>query len=1620
MDIFREAARQVDDYQSGLHHRLKWVAKEAKTVAEVLKANGIQAKTKLRKWTEYKLYYCLDTALSNRKADQHVFALDWAHDETGAKTKRFVLASKAQLQQLEAFLKQRPVCDQTLYTINMGGFGMRALIFDLETLFIQNPNLNEEQYVLSLLGLLQEFLGLQELPPFLAGKSSDSCKFSVRLYVVHETIDQVEHDRTILKFWKWMWERRRNDGRVQTLIVTQRYKDDYAYLSRAFAIDVKALGRNRQQRVIGYTKAGVRRFELMFGAKADLSLMMPINLNKPAPIRSEEEETIILHRERILEDQSTTLEVEHCTSFASPPPECTFMYQNKDMYNFLSQYKVKSGTVSNVMWSQPCPNGKNRVRRFFVPWNKYDELLQLQAKGKLSFLHETIDQDNDQTRRASIDIDDCPMDPHQILREYCAFAETQDVSLKLSSTKGRCHLIARQLVFANADSLKEHRRRFDTWMCNKYDETQWRRGCLDVNPQNLRMLGSSKGPDTTSRLRWGGKEDVAVIEQLRACSIHNLYGIAAIELVKQKHKSHHDKTPGVVYNAENPRHRVMAMEIAAIIGEHRISTVVEAENIAYLGCGFCLTVNKTKERPTNMHKSHGGIFRFHKDKIVSYCFDSDCATYRSQHGFPTHRYSSQETQAVLFGPQWQVVQHVPPVVELSLPRNLVEQHITRACCPEDQRVGIVDNRFLVFPNGVQVTHYCQLRAFQHHSDGSFALIPHELYSGEAPPEALIFRAFFPSNTKVYGFADDTFLLEGQEKRRIELGKTTEASTEQLAVLRKAFHLRRLRKEFPGVPVKQFGEVQRLWDYNLQHVIEGKTTYYVYSGKGTGKSHQNERLIRDPYKTADGILNWQGRGKPCRVLIVSPLIAVAEFYAKVYNAKCYKETERSDWAEIRRLVISLESLCALPANYATDILVLDESEWLLQIFSGDTMKDRRAHAWACFKQIVASAKLVIASDARLGAKTFHVLHALRPGSLEHLFYNYHQENDHAWKIYKEESRWQAEIDKADGKIFAAVTSKEQAVQMARRAQQLRLDAKVLLVTADTYRDDEYVRHAVRNCAVEWIKFDYVIVSPVVGPAIDFSVLYFDHCFAWGTPLSCTPAQFSQLIGRVRHIKTKVVQCFINGHSSKTVSVMDVDRMRSKIVNSLKHTTALGLTFGDQIRWNFVEQRMERGVSDKLMLDLHASNLVEDWRKKRYFTEQLQELLLLQQGKYAEIVTEDDKQVKQEMKEQRSKRKQERQDEAWERFDSASDITKPEAEEIQKRFKRGEHVPSEQLDALTKRQYRDFYMLANNEEVERNEFEQDTKTKRQRFMQFEQDRVIPNAQAMLAQVDNPQMLSFTLGGATVVDLRLKAVPATMNASIFRVFFGPLVSLPRYNPLLHVTCADYWERTFAHTQLIDHLKIYSFYNANNFVPLDKEGGCKTILRAFLTQTYGLRLERLKRMKTKTDVVYAINREGLEEHDQLVTKRHRSDRYCGTQTTSYEEFSINVEASSQEAFIAFVLAFSPYQLPCLATVEFVPTKLGREMPKDFARLCKRHCPAGILLRLGAVDLYYQYEQFWVLHQQKTFYRFVSVKDAVTFSVKLGCASTGDLYFADANRAPESKSEEWAAKFSKLCTVKN
>jgi hypothetical protein len=92
-----------------------------------------------------------------------------------------------------------------------------------------------------------------------------------------------------------------------------------------------------------------------------------------------------------------------------------------------------------------------------------------------------------------------------------------------------------------------------------------------------------------------------------------------------------------------------------------------------------------------------------------------------------------------------------------------------------------------------------------------------------------------------------------------------------------------------------------------------------------------------------------------------------------------------------------------------------------------------------------------------------------------------------------------------------------------------------------------------------------------------------------------------------------------------------------------------------------------------------------------------------------------------------------------------------------------------------------------------------------------------------------------------------------------------------------------------------------------------------------------------------------------------------------------------------AFVLAFSPHHipayLPCVCSD--TPVCLGNCKVSTFAKMCKKYCHKGILLRLPGKDLYYQDDQYWVLTPQ----HYIQVENAEAAMAYASSTTTGVLW---------------------------
>ena len=1279
----------------------------------------------------------------------------------------------------------------------------------------------------------------------------------------------------------------------------------------------------------------------------------------------------------------------------------------------------------------------------------------------------------------------------------------------------RFHLIAMDIVLSGTRANDAHRWHFDRKMRELHGGSEGclDMAPMDLRMLGSDKAVDGVGSFAGRPLIWGGVynpftnqiENLATpLERYIACSIHYFCGnnttveedrFLFTPEYKQQEAAASRVDEGEPYDDTNPIHRGINDEVQSILGHYPackqvqvIASIARTDKggwLVFFRTNFCLTLNRmiydgkksAEGRASEFeHHNHTGGFLFGPDHITSICNDGDCKRFNAPR--TQLPYSSPAVKAALFGPVAEaVVEEGHEEVDVDVdeyrtpPRNsALCNYIVQQECPLDKRLHYDETtRVMRFPNGGRVRLYNDLHAYA--KDGLLIKVPHGIYTGDPSADALIFHACAPPDTisyrtgGIFTLRDHVHCQKAMEyhltpspryfcttcSASIPAPPLSEAQRDTLHV---AHHLRRRWSAFSKVPAQnaRFGKSVRLWDYDLSRPLTKRETWYSFSGKGTGKTHQNRRVVGtgpadQPRINKDGNLVWNGDEKgsrPAKVLILSPLIAVAGFYAQtnVYNAANYDNerfrTHPGALAQELRAVCSLESLhLQLPADYVPDIVVMDESEWLLQIFSNkQTMNDCRQLCWARFCFIMRRAKLVIASDSRLGKKTYDVLNTLRGDGVERLFYNYQSENSNTYTQYESEEIWYDTLEQAieanDGPIFLPTNSVGHAERLRVFILNKNPDASILFISGETYHTDPTVRHAVDHCKDEWIKYRYVIITPVVGPAVDFSVEYFRYCFAWATPRSGTPAQFFQMIGRVRFLLGSHVAYFVN-RVPYAKEPMDEERLRSHILRSAKLTARLGINLTENLMWSALEKAYENGVYDQLFFNLHLANLYEEHLGKARFARELTKLITEQQS-VAPIVCTDMGTIEQAeaLANQRNLCSKEMRDSAWVDFNAAPDLNKTEAEEIQKELRRRDGSQDPFIKAYEKFVFRQVYGLSTDHKITRAEFDQDNPERRLSLWTHEDTIKRPQVKQLLTDVDEQSMKDVAGRKRTMADINLQALPRRHMERVFSVFGFPpnaCVAQCMYSlTQIHPVTPDYCHRM----RVMEQIRLLRLEGGEE--PRQKKAKGKRSkegadgirwFRKFIQDHLAVEFKSGTRIKKRLADSYHIDPSATSE----IVKRRNPGYNMVPPPVNVIEGRMAMPPLMGEwelVWITFVLAFSPLHLaalhtPCiLVRNSFVPTHVpgGPFSTQQFTSLCKKHCPNGLLLSFSnRVHLYYQYEQYMALFPDGHFVQCATAADVVAH---VPAADDGTLWLAPHDRPDLIVREhpsydivyDWAARF--------
>ena len=207
--------------------------------------------------------------------------------------------------------------------------------------------------------------------------------------------------------------------------------------------------------------------------------------------------------------------------------------------------------------------------------------------------------------------------------------------------------------------------------------------------------------------------------------------------------------------------------------------------------------------------------------------------------------------------------------------------------------------------------------------------------------------------------DDQLLTSGFLKFK----KQTETENEHVYGLP---YLRRLAKEAHPEFFRESSEcLSKYFSLNTQGIKLIKESSKFVSQKGTS----DEDNIFDEAKMI--VLHaYLGRGNTTAIkklltryksfIFLSPRQTFARFIASEFECACYLDINQYN---SEKLVISVESLWKLTLD-TYDVVILDESESILNQFSSETLNGRQLQTWNILKDFIKNSKKVILSDAFL--------------------------------------------------------------------------------------------------------------------------------------------------------------------------------------------------------------------------------------------------------------------------------------------------------------------------------------------------------------------------------------------------------------------------------------------------------------------------------------------------------------------------------------------------------------------------------------------------------------------------------------------------------------------------------
>lgn len=230
--------------------------------------------------------------------------------------------------------------------------------------------------------------------------------------------------------------------------------------------------------------------------------------------------------------------------------------------------------------------------------------------------------------------------------------------------------------------------------------------------------------------------------------------------------------------------------------------------------------------------------------------------------------------------------------------------------------------------------------------------------------------------------------------------------------------------------------------------------------------------------------------------------------------------------VRSQVDSVWKLGSHPrAVPAFDLVVIDESESVLRHFASPTVRSPVSVMRTLRSMVAAARHGVITMDAFWGSATHDFLRAAGvPPERNRLVINEHRGAARTFRFSNDRAAWTDRVleDLAAGcNVVVVSLSTETLYKVAEAVSSRFRDAAALPVLMHTSKTGDEVKKELRDVDALWSRYRLVMYSPTIEAGVDFSLEHFDRMYLYVCGRSTTPLGAMQMTGRVRKLRTNVV-------------------------------------------------------------------------------------------------------------------------------------------------------------------------------------------------------------------------------------------------------------------------------------------------------------------------------------------------------------------------------------------------------------------------------------------------------------------------------------------------------------------